>query len=361
MDIVKIIFGCAGMLFAFLIAFTTTPVVRVIAFKIGAIDDPKRDDRRMHKEPTPRIGGLAIFIGFVSATMLFAEYSPTLLAIWFGGLILVVMGVLDDIFRLNAFLKLGVQILVALIAVWQGMTIEFINLFGHYIVFGYLEIPITILWIVGLTNAINFIDGLDGLSCGVSAICSISLLLVTLTTSDNGALALVMAIMAGSCLGFLPYNSNPAKIFMGDSGALFLGYTFAVLSIEGLFKFNMVMSFLIPLSIFGVPLFDTVFAIIRRTLKGKNPFTTPDKGHIHHRLINMGFNQKQSVHILYAISGILGISAIMLANELWIKTIGIIIIGVATFVINYFIVKSQKTRDLAGFDFGVKSDEDKPQ
>jgi len=358
MDYVKIIFGAAGMLFAFLIAFTTTPVVRVIAFKLGAIDDPKRDDRRMHKEPTPRIGGLAIFIGFVSATMLFADYSPTLLAIWFGGLILVVLGILDDIFTLNTFLKLGVQVLVAFIAVWQGMTIEFINLFGNYIVFGIFEIPITVLWIVGLTNAINFIDGLDGLSCGVSAICSIALLLVTLTSSDNGALALIMAIMAGSCLGFLPYNSNPAKIFMGDSGALFLGYTFAVLSIDGLFKFNMVMSFLIPLSIFGVPLFDTVFAIVRRTLKGQKPWTA-DKGHLHHRLINMGFNQKQSVHILYAISGILGISAIMLANEMWIKTIGIIIIGIIAFVVNYFIVKNKKTRDLAGFDLNGKNDENK--
>lgn len=347
MNFDMLIYGGAAMLFAILISFTITPLVRVIAYKLGAIDVP-RDNRRMHKVPIPRLGGLAIFIGFVAATMVFAEYSPAMITIWFGGLILVVLGILDDVFRLHALIKGVVQILVALIAVWQGLTIEFINLFGNYIVFGVFEIPITILWIVGLTNAINFIDGLDGLSCGVSAICSTALLLVTLTTSDNWALALVMAILTGSCLGFLPFNSNPAKIFMGDTGALFLGYTLAVLSVDGLFKFHTIMSFLIPLSIFGVPLFDTFFAIVRRMRKGQNPFTTSDRGHIHHRLIDMGFNQKQSVRILYAVCGILGISAFMLAHERWIEAAAIIVIGLATYIINFLVLRNPQTREQAG-------------
>lgn len=354
MDLEKLIFGGAAMLFAFLISFTMTPVARVIAYKIGAIDIPN-ESRRMHKTIMPRLGGLAIFIGFTVATIIFAEHTPAMLTIWFGGLIIVVLGMVDDVFRLNAWIKLAVQILVALIAVWQGLTIEFINLFGHYIVFGIFEIPITILWIVGLTNAINLIDGLDGLACGVSAICSVSLLLVTLTTGDNTAMALVMAILAGSCLGFLPFNTNPAKIIMGDTGALFLGYTLAVLSIDGLYKFNTVMSFLIPLSIFGVPLFDTVFAFFRRLFNGKHPFKA-DRSHIHYRLIDMGFNVKQAVMILYAVCGILGIAALFISHEMWIPAIATILIGFIVYFLNFIILKNPVTRDQAGLDLPCPKD-----
>jgi len=346
MDVGKLIFGGAAMLFAFLIAFTMTPIARVIAYKIGAIDVPK-DNRRMHKSPIPRLGGLAIFIGFTAATMVFSEPTPTMIAIWFGGLIIVVLGMLDDVFRLNAGIKGIVQILVALIAVSQGLTIEFINFFGHYIVFGVFEIPITILWIVGLTNAINFIDGLDGLACGVSAICSVALLLVTIITAEDTGLALIMAILAGSCLGFLPFNTNPAKIIMGDTGALFLGNTLAILSISGLYKFHTVMSFLIPLSIFALPLFDTLFAIVRRLLKRQSPFTA-DRGHLHHRLIDMGFSTRQSVMILYAVCGILGLAALMIAQELWIPAIAIIVLGLLIYLVNFLIVKNPNTRDQAG-------------
>ena len=355
MEIEKVIFGGAAMLFAFLVAFTMTPVARVIAYKIGAIDVPK-DNRRMHKVPIPRLGGLAIFIGFAVATMVFSEYTPTLLAIWFGGLIIVILGMIDDVFKLKAWIKLIFQILAALVAVSQGLTIEFINLFGHYIVFGIFEIPITILWIIGLTNAINLIDGLDGLACGVSAISSVALLVVTIITggADTG-LALIMAILAGSCLGFLPFNTNPAKIIMGDTGALFLGNTLAILSIGGLYKFHTVMSFLIPLSIFGLPLIDTLFAIVRRLLKKQNPFTTADRGHLHHRLIDMGFTTRQSVMILYALCGILSISAIMIAKEMWIPAIAIISVGLMMYVINFIIVKNPNTREQAGLDLPCKN------
>jgi len=336
------------MICAALISFTMTPIVRVIAHRVGAIDVPK-DDRRMHKVPIPRMGGLAIFAGFVLTTLFFCEISDTLLAIWFGGLVIVVLGILDDVFRLNAILKLAVQIAVAFVPVIQGMQIEFINIFGQYIVLGPLSIPFTVLWVVGLTNAINLIDGLDGLSCGVSSICALSLLLVTLVLGENPMISLVIGTLAGACIGFLPFNTNPAKIFMGDTGALFLGYTLAVLSLEGLFKFHTVISFLVPLSIFGLPVFDTLFAIVRRLCHGQAPWHA-DRGHIHHRLIDMGFNQKQSVCILYSVSGILGISAVMFTTESWGKAALMIISAFAIFLTNYFIMKNPITREQSGLD-----------
>jgi len=348
-----LITGIAALVFAALIAFTMTPVARVIAFKIGAVDVPK-DNRRMHKVPIPRMGGFAIYMAFTATTLLFCDYTPQMTALWFGGLILCILGIFDDVFQLNSWIKLIVQIAVAFIAVWQDVTIEFINFFGTYFTLGWLEIPVTVLWIVGLTNAINLIDGLDGLSCGVSAICSLSLLLVTLTSSDTSS-ALLTAILAGSCLGFLPFNTNPAKIFMGDTGALFLGYTLALLSIGGVFKLHTLMSFLIPLSIFGLPLFDTAFAFLRRIFTGKNPFKG-DRGHIHHRLIDMGFNQKQTVGILYAVCGILGISALMFTVENLAKAGIIILLGLSIFTINYLIIKNPETRERAGLNLPPSPD-----
>ena len=354
MDNNEFIYLLVAMICAALLSFTATPIARVIACKVGAIDVPK-DGRRMHKKPIPRMGGLAVSFSFIVATMVFCDIhaSPstlsTLIALWFGGLIIVLVGVLDDVFRLNAWIKLAGQIAAAVVCISQGLTIKFISLFGNYIVLGKLEIPLTLLWIVGLTNAINLIDGLDGLSCGVSAICSLSLLLVTIILTDNPSSILMTGILAGSCIGFLPFNTNPAKIFIGDTGALFLGYVLAVLSIDGLFKFHTAMSFLIPLSIFGLPLFDTGFAFLRRILHGKSPFS-PDRGHIHHRLIDMGFNQKQSVAILYAICGILGISAVMLTGEKWLQAGIIIICGVVIFLVDYVIVKNPRTRAKAGLD-----------
>lgn len=342
-----------AMICAALISFTTTPIVRVLAHRVGAIDVPK-DDRRMHKVPIPRMGGLAIFAGFVLTTLFFCEISETLISLWIGGLIIVVLGILDDIFRLNAILKLVVQIAVAIIPALLGMQIEFINIFGHYLVLGPLAIPFTVIWVVGLTNAINLIDGLDGLSCGVSSICALSLLLVTLVLGENPMISLVIGILAGACIGFLPFNTNPAKIFMGDTGALFLGYTLAVLSLEGLFKFHTVISFLVPLSIFGLPVFDTLFAIIRRLCRGQAPWHA-DRGHIHHRLIDMGFNQKQSVCILYSVSGILGISAVMFTTESWGKAVFMILSAFAIFLTNYFIMKNPETRRKSGLDVPAES------
>jgi UDP-GlcNAc:undecaprenyl-phosphate GlcNAc-1-phosphate transferase len=184
------------------------------------------------------------------------------------------------------------------------------GLFGFHIIPLFMAYPLTVFVILLIVNAMNLIDGLDGLACGVSAISSLSLLIVVLLHGDLVSTVLC-AIMLGACLGFLPFNSNPARIFMGDTGALFLGYSFAVLSVQGVFKLHAVLSFLVPLMIFALPLFDMIFAIVRRLCAGKSPFAA-DRGHIHHRLIDMGFTQKQSVAIAYVLTGILGLAAVLL-------------------------------------------------
>ena len=339
---VEIIYGICAVLCAALFSFALTPIVRVLAIKIRAIDVPT-DGRRMHHKPIPRIGGLAIFLAFLIATVSFCKPTSDLITILIGGGTLVVLGILDDVYRLNAFLKLAVQIIVALFAVSQGVTIDFINFGGTYIPFGIWSIPITVFWVVGLTNAVNFIDGLDGLACGVSAISSASLFLVMLLSGGSVAHCTFTAILVGACIGFLPFNINPAKIFMGDTGALFLGYTLSVLSVVGIFKTDMLLAFFVPLSIFGLPLADTSFAVIRRLLHGKSPFA-PDRGHLHHRLIDMGFGQKQSVRLLYAICAILGIASVMLTNDAWKGGVLVLTGALVIFVLLYIILKRPHLR-----------------
>ncbi|MBE6614263.1 MAG: undecaprenyl/decaprenyl-phosphate alpha-N-acetylglucosaminyl 1-phosphate transferase [Ruminococcaceae bacterium] len=350
-DTVQFVYLLVGILCAFLLAYTLTPPVRVLAFKIGAIDVPL-DDRRMHTKPIPRVGGLAIFLAFTLTTMLFCEFSSTLVTVWIGGAAIVILGMLDDIFRLPAWSKLIVQLLVAAFAVWNGMTIDHINLGGHYVMLGGWSIPVSILWIVGLTNAINFIDGLDGLACGISAISSVSMVLVLLLSGDVTN-AFITGILAASCMGFLPFNANPARIFMGDTGALFLGYAMAVMSVQGVFKLHAVLAFLVPVAIFALPLGDTVFAVLRRVCAGKSPFAA-DRGHLHHRLVDLGFTQRESVKILYAICAMFGLIAVfftdaMFAEGRFIKTIGIAVLAVIIFVINFIIMKNPRCRRHSGF------------
>ena len=342
----EFIYSLCAVLCALLLGFALTPIVRVLAIKIKAIDIPT-DNRRMHHKPIPRIGGLAIFLAFLLATLSFCKPDRDLMTILVGGGVLVLLGMLDDVYRLNAFIKLAVQILAALFAVVQGVTIDFIGFGGNYVSFGIWSVPITVLWIVGLTNAVNFIDGLDGLACGVSVISSVSLFLVMLLSGSSVTHCLITGILIGACLGFMPFNVNPAKIFMGDTGALFLGYTLSILSVVGIFKTDMVLAFFIPLSIFGLPLADTSFAILRRVAHHKSPFA-PDRGHLHHRLIDMGFGQKQSVRLLYAVCAILGISAVMLTREDWIGGAVILAAALIIFFIIYCILSNPKLRAHSG-------------
>ena len=316
-----------AILVAAAVSFLTTPLVKTLAYKVGAIDVPK-DDRRMHKVPIPRMGGLAIFLAFLLSVLIFADIDRQMQGILLGAVMIVVLGVMDDIMALRALPKLFVQIAAAGVAVYHGCTIQFLsnpNVFSTstYVNLGWLSIPITIIWIVAITNAVNFIDGLDGLAVGVSAISTASLIVVSLLVSET-KVAIVLCALFGACLGFIPYNLNPAKIFMGDTGSTFLGYILATLSITGLFKMYAIISFAVPFLILGVPIFDICFAILRRLAKGQNPMQA-DRGHVHHRLIDMGFSQKQAVAITYMLTAILGLSAVLLTSSGELKAL--ILIG----------------------------------
>ncbi|MEM5780308.1 MAG: MraY family glycosyltransferase [Lawsonibacter sp.] len=309
--------AAAALLAAAVVALISTPVVRSLAFRVGAVDVPK-DNRRMHNHPIPRMGGLAIFFGFLLSVLIFLPLSEQLRGMLLGTAIIVILGILDDIYALPAKPKFLVQIVAALFAVLAGNRIFILsnlNIFSSdpYWELGWLSIPISVLWIVGITNAVNLIDGLDGLACGVSTISSMTLLVIALTVSEP-EVAILMAALSGASIGFLPYNLNPAKIFMGDTGSTFLGFVLATVSIQGLFKFYTIISFAVPFLMLGLPIFDTCFAILRRVSKGQSPMS-PDRGHIHHRLIDMGFSQKQAVAVLYVISAILGLSAVVLTTS----------------------------------------------
>ena len=307
----------AAFIAAGVLSYLFTPPVKRFAQKIGAIDVPK-DNRRMHKEPIPRLGGLAIFGGFLCSILVFGQLDQTMLCVLLGASIIVALGIFDDVLALGAKLKFVVQIVAAAIPVCVGdLQISLftnLNPFSDapYFHLGIFAIPVTIIWIVGITNAVNLIDGLDGLAVGVSSIAAITMLAVALLTG-NMAIAITMAALAGACIGFMPYNLNPAKIFMGDTGSTFLGFILATVSIEGLFKSYAIISFAVPFLMLGLPIFDTCFAILRRVSHGQSPMA-PDRGHIHHRLIDMGFNQKQAVAVLYVISAILGLSAVVLTT-----------------------------------------------
>ena len=305
----------AALLVAALVALISTPVVRSLAFRVGAVDVP-RDDRRMHDHPIPRMGGLAIFFGFILSVLIFLPLTPELRGMLLGGVVILILGIFDDIYALPAKPKFLVQIGAALIAVLQGNQIQFLsnpNIFSKeaFWELGWLSVPITVVWIVGITNAVNLIDGLDGLACGVSTISSMTLLVIALIVAEPDV-AILMAALAGSCIGFLPYNLNPAKIFMGDTGATFLGFIMATVSVNGMFKQYAIISFVVPFLMLGLPIFDVCFAVVRRLSHGQSPMA-PDRGHVHHRLIDMGFSQKQAVGVLYVISAILGLSAVVLA------------------------------------------------
>jgi UDP-N-acetylglucosamine 2-epimerase len=332
---------------AFIVAFSATPLAKSLAFRIGAVDIPK-DNRRMHKQPIARLGGFAIITGFF-VSILFSVISSKLLktgtAIVFdrqftgliaGAGIIAILGVIDDIKSLSAKLKLPIQIIAALIVAMTGTRIDFVtNPFSEIGIstFGpWISYPITIFWIVGITNAINFIDGLDGLAAGVSSIASLSLFFVSVMRPDPDiGTAVLAAILAGSTMGFLPYNFNPAKIFMGDTGATFLGFMLGTISIQGTYKSYTAIAIAVPILVLALPLFDTLFAILRRIASGKSPMTA-DRGHLHHRLVDMGLTQRQSVSVIYIASAALGLCAVVLDYKGPVSAI-ILVIAVAIFVI----------------------------
>ena len=326
-------------LMALAIALVVTPFAIKIAPRIGAVDIPL-DDRRMHKTAMPRFGGIAIYLGTVISMVAFLPLNWQLFGVIAGGTIIFVVGIIDDIVGMPAKVKLIFQIICAIILFQFSVRISFAsNPFGggYFFFPWWLSLIITVIWIVGITNTINLIDGLDGLAAGVASIASVSIA-YTAYLSDRPDIALATLAIAGSSLGFLKYNFNPAKIFMGDGGSLFLGFMLAGISVMGPMKGATLIAAVVPMFVLALPIFDTAFAILRRLLNGR-PIMEADKGHLHHRLMAAGLGQKRTVLTLYGISGIMGVSAILITRRLWVEA-GILALVAMTLI--YVFVKEQE-------------------
>ncbi|WP_051412048.1 glycosyltransferase family 4 protein [Halonatronum saccharophilum] len=292
-------------------ALLLTPMVKRFAFVIGAVDYPNQ--RKVHNGAMPRLGGLAIYISFLVNSLVFLELSSEFRAILLGSVVILVIGLIDDIKGMKAKNKLFGQILATVPIILYSLQIDLVSHpISGVILTGPLAIPITILWVVGLINAVNLIDGLDGLAGGVATISALAIGLISFG-QGNLVVAALALILAGSTVGFLRYNFNPAQIFMGDTGSMFLGYILATVSLIGAVKSATAVTILVPVIVMGVPIFDTSFAFIRRLINGKHPFK-PDKEHLHHRFLNFGLNQKQTVLTIYLVSLIFAVSAVLLAK-----------------------------------------------
>ena len=300
-----------AMAAALIASIILTPLVIKLAFRIGAVDRPNY--RKVHASVMPRIGGLAIFGAFLIGYAILLPKDEHATGILIGALIIIVIGFLDDMLEITAKAKLAGQLAAAIVVVaWGGLQIEFVNLpFIGQFDFGYLSIPITIIWIIGITNAINLIDGLDGLAAGVSTIALIAIAVMAVIMGNVFVVA-TAAILAASSLGFLFYNFHPAKIFMGDTGSLFLGFMISVLALLG-FKNVAVVALIIPVIILGIPISDTFFAIVRR-IRMKQSITAPDKSHLHHCLLRSGFSHRQTVLIIYALAILFGVAAVLFSQ-----------------------------------------------
>jgi UDP-GlcNAc:undecaprenyl-phosphate GlcNAc-1-phosphate transferase len=323
-----------GFIAALLLSVIITPFVKQFAFWVGAVDAP--NERKVHTRIMPRLGGLAIFFSFVGG---FLAVSPAFAfddlnkdmawGLLIGGTIIALTGALDDRFQLSPKLKMLGIVSAATVVVAFGMRVEFINIpfadTTHAL--EWLSIPLTIFWIVGVTNAINLIDGLDGLAAGVSAIATGTILVLAIMMG-NVTVILLCCVVLGSIFGFLFFNFHPARIFMGDSGALFLGFCIATLSILG-FKQATFVSFVIPVLIIGVPFSDTILAILRRWVNNK-PISAADKNHLHHCLLQLGFSHRNTVLLIYAISIVFSLIAILLTQAAqWVTVITVVVLLLA--------------------------------
>lgn len=315
----------------FVASIILTPLVKKLAFAIGATDKPNQ--RKVHQKIMPRLGGLAIFISFILGILFLRptdEYSTFIII---GSFIIIITGILDDMFELSAKVKLLGQIAAALVVVLGGVQVDFINIpiFGGQLEFGFLSIPLTVLWIVGITNAINLIDGLDGLAAGVSSIALITISGMAFLKGDVFVMSMGLIVL-GSTLGFLVYNFHPAKIFMGDTGALFLGYIISVLALLG-FKNVTILSLIVPVIILGVPISDTLFAMIRRFVN-KQPLSAADKSHLHHCLLKLGYSHRQTVLIIYGIAAMFGLAAVIFSmSTIWgaLLVVAVLVLAIELF------------------------------
>lgn len=351
-----------AFLLAFIVSFMATPYTIKIANKIGAVDVPK-DKRRMHTKKMPKFGGPAVIIGFLVSMFyllivmsiegsidLFAEqeYGKKLLGVLLGIVAIAITGVLDDTKTLTWWQQLLGQVTAAVIVVAFGVRIEHLDIPFLYRVGlnDVFSIIVTIVWIVGIINSINLIDGLDGLSSGISLISCISLLIIFLMNESPMIATIIVTAMSGALVGFLPFNFSPAKTFIGDTGSNFLGFMLAVVSILGVAKTYTAAVIVLPVIVLGLPIFDVIFAIIRRIAKGKSikAVFKPDKGHLHHKLVAKGFTPKQAVLILYGLSASLGMFAIILFDSgIW-KALSFLLMIIAAVALGYrnFVKEKEK-------------------
>ena len=297
------------LLTAVIITIGLLPAVRRLSVKAGIVDQP--DQRKVHEKAMPLMGGLAIFFGFWVTVLLTQPLSKEIAAFGAGSLLVLISGVWDDSKDIRPWVKLVFQLAATCIVVfWGGVRITFVtSLFGSDPqALGWLALPLTMAWIVGLTNAINLVDGLDGLAAGVSGIAAVTIGVIA-WLEGFAAVGLLALILGVSALAFLSFNFYPAKVFMGDTGALFLGYSLAVLSVMGLTKMATTVSIFMPILVLGVPVFDTLLAIVRRLIN-RAPIFSPDKDHLHHRLIAMGLSHRKAVLVVYGVCLFLSLSAI---------------------------------------------------
>lgn len=343
-----------AFLLAFITSFVLTPYTIKIAKKIGAVDIPK-DERRMHKKAMPKFGGPAIIAAFLISTIYLIitsslegnlnifgpeNYIIKLLGFLGGMIILATFCYFDDVKGIHPLTKLTGQLIAAGIVVACGIRIENFNLpflEGNIMLSNAFSIILTIGWIVGITNAINLIDGLDGLSTGISIISCVSLLIIFALNGSPLIAIIMITALVGALSGFLPYNFNPAKTFIGDIGSNFIGYTLSIVSILGIAKTATAFVVVLPIIVLGLPIFDTLSAIVRRLIKGKSlkAVLQADKGHLHHKLIEKGLTQKEAVLLLYGISVACGMFAVILfESDIW-KAISFALMVVAVVAIGY--------------------------
>lgn len=311
-----------GAVISFLVAIFIVPAVILFSQKKGLVDEP--GGRKIHDHPVPRLGGVAVWLStmLTFGFLVFLSYYPYgsyLSGILLGGSLMFLLGLIDDIYCLNAKFKLFIQLSIATIVFCLGIRIEDVYLpFGISFHLGFLSWFVTTAWIVGISNAVNFIDGIDGLAGSLISVSAVTLGLIAATMSSTGMISTLIAfILAGAMLAFLTYNFNPAKIFMGDSGALFSGFMLATLSVTGVMQADSVAMW-IPLLVLSVPIFDISFASIRRILKGTSPFVA-DAEHVHHKLLKAGLSQNQAVLLLTGIAVVSGGIAVLLINVSIIK------------------------------------------
>lgn len=325
------------VLLPFIFVVIIIPFVKKLAFQIGAIDKVRPNTRHIHTKTTPRLGGIAIFLGFLIGYMVFGTHSSIMNAVLIGSFIIILTGIVDDISELGPITKLIGQLSAALIIVFYGgLLIKDITAFGLYINFSILSYPLTVIFILGCINCINLIDGIDGLSGGISSIYFLTIGIIATIQGKLGLDFVMTFVMLGSTLGFLVYNFHPATIFAGDTGAMFMGFMISVIALLG-FKNVTMTSLIIPLLILAIPILDTLFAIVRRILKGENP-AKGDKLHIHHQLLNRNFSQRKTVLIILIIDSLFAFASIIYVLK--DVMVGYIIYGLLLIIVISFIMKT---------------------